>query len=156
VSATLDICAAAQGRVGEKYRDRVQRSALGDPRIRVFPPIPHREVAAFLSGLDVLAVPSQWLETGPLVVLEAFASGVPIVGSDLGGISELVSHDRNGLLVPHDNVTAWTEAMVRLATDSGLAERLRQGIGQARTMSDVARDTVALYHELMEIGRHAA
>jgi glycosyltransferase involved in cell wall biosynthesis len=158
LSVTLDICAAAQGRVGEKYRDRIQRSGLGDPRIRVLPPIPHREVRAFLSGLDAVAVPSQWLETGPLVVLEAFASGAPVIGSDLGGIRELVSHDRNGLLVPHHDVTAWTEAMVRLATDSGLAERLRGGVDPVpvRTMSDVARDTVALYHELMETGRYAA
>src|SRR5262249_28880001 len=43
---TLDICAAAQGRVGERYRDRVRRSGLGDPRIRVLPPIPHGEVGA--------------------------------------------------------------------------------------------------------------
>ena len=59
---------------------------------------------AFLSRIDVLAVPSQWLETGPLVVLEAFAAGTPVIGSDLGGIRELVSDGRDGLLVPHDDV----------------------------------------------------
>jgi len=53
-------------------------------------------------------------------------------------------------------VLAWTAAIARLATDSGLAERLRQGIGAVRTMSDVARDMVALYHELMETDCHAA
>jgi glycosyltransferase involved in cell wall biosynthesis len=153
---TLDICAAAQGRVGEEYRDRVQRSRLGDPRIRILPPVPHREVGAFLSGLDVLAVPSQWLETGPLVILEAFAAGTPVIGSDLGSIRELVSRGRDGLLLPHNDANAWTSAMLRLATDPVLLERLRNGIGPVRTMADVGRETAALYRELIEMDRHAA
>jgi glycosyltransferase involved in cell wall biosynthesis len=153
---TLDICAAAQGRVGEKYRDCVQRSGLGDPRIQVLPAIPHREVGAFLSGLEAVAVPSQWLETGPLVVLEAFASGAPVIGSHLGGIRELVGHGRDGLLVPHDDVSAWTTAMLRLATDRALLERLRKGIGPVRSMSDVGREMAALYREIIGMDRYAA
>jgi glycosyltransferase involved in cell wall biosynthesis len=148
---TLDICATAQGNAGEKYRDHVQRAGRGDPRIRVLPPISHAEVPAFLSGLDAIVVPSQWLETGPLVVLEAFAAGTPVLGSDLGGIRELVSHGSNGLLVPHDDVSSWTAAMVRLATDGGLHRRLRNGIGRVRTMSEVGADMVALYRELMAV-----
>jgi glycosyltransferase involved in cell wall biosynthesis len=153
---TLDICAAVQGRVGERYRDRVQRSGLGDSRVRVLPPIPHREVGAFLSSLDAVAVPSQCLETGPLVVLEAFASGTPVIASDLGGITELVSHGRDGLLVPHDDVNAWTAAMLRLATDQALLERLQSGGRPVRAMSDVATEMAALYRELIEMDRYAA
>ena len=89
-------------------------------------------------------------------MLEAFAAGKPVIGSDLGGIRELVDHDRNGLLVPHDNVTAWTAAMVRLATESGLLEQLCLGIGPVRTMTDVAHDMAALYGKLLETGRYAA
>ena len=44
-----------------------------------------------LAGFDMLAVPSQWQETGPLVVFEAQALGVPVLGSDLGGIAELIT-----------------------------------------------------------------
>ena len=69
---------------------------------------------------------------------------------------ELVTHDGNGLLVPHDDVPAWTAVIARLATDAGLAERLRQGIGPVRTMSNVASDMAALNHEVMETGRDAA
>jgi glycosyltransferase involved in cell wall biosynthesis len=119
-------------------------------------PVPHGEVGAFLSELDALAVPSQWLETGPLVVLEALASGAPIIGSDLGGITELVRHNSDGLLLPHDDVSAWTAAMLRLATDHALRERLQKGIGLVRTMSDVGRETGELYRELNGAGRHAA
>jgi glycosyltransferase involved in cell wall biosynthesis len=156
IPVELHILALAAGTEGKKYRERVRRSAGGDQRIHFLPEATNRGGLNGLLDVDALLVPSQWLETGPLVVLEAFAAGKPVIGSDLGGIKELVSHDRNGLLVPHENVTAWTAAMVRLATDPGLLERLRQGIGPVRTMSDVARDMAALYHELMETDRYAA
>jgi glycosyltransferase involved in cell wall biosynthesis len=89
-------------------------------------------------------------------VLEAFAARTPVIGSDLGGIRELVHHERNGLLVAHNNVSAWTTSLLRLATDRALRLRLRKGIGPVRTMSDVARDMDATYHELLSIKADAA
>lgn len=152
----LDICAVGAENQTEKYRDLILRSAVSDRRIRIRPALLHWEVGDFLSRIDALAVPSQWLETGPLVVLEAFAAGTPVIGSDLGGISELVSHGRDGLLVSHDDVNSWTAALTRLATDPPLLQRLRQGIGPVRTMSDVARDMATVYRELSAIGANAA
>jgi len=152
----LHILAVAAATEGEKYREQVRRSAAGDQLIHFLPEARDHRGLDVLPKMDALLVPSQWLETGPLVVLEAFAAGKPVIGSDLGGIRELVTHDGNGLLVPHDDVTAWTAAIARLATDAGLAERLRQGIGPVRTMSNVASDMAALNHEVMETGRDAA
>jgi glycosyltransferase involved in cell wall biosynthesis len=156
LAVALKICASGQGNVAQRYRDDIHRSVVGDPRIRVMPPIAHQDVPMFLSEIDVLAVPSQWLETGPLVVLEAFAAGTPVIGSDLGGIRELVSHGQDGILVPHDDANAWTAAITRLAKRPALLERLRKGIGPVRTMSDVGCDMAALYRELTGIGRYAA
>ena len=45
-----------------------------------------------MANFDLLAVPSQWMETGPIVVLEAHAVGTPVLGANLGGIAELVHH----------------------------------------------------------------
>jgi glycosyltransferase involved in cell wall biosynthesis len=153
---TLDICAAGHGELGEKYRAQVQRSAAGDTRIRILRSIPNAEAAQFLAGLDVLAVPSQWLETGPLVVLEAFAAGTPVIGSELGGITELISVGRNGLLLPHNDVKAWTAAMLHLATNRDLLQRLQNDKSPVRTMMDVAGDMAELYEGLTEINCHAA
>jgi glycosyltransferase involved in cell wall biosynthesis len=152
----LHICGVGTDNQAEKYHDVILRSAASDRRIRIRPSIPHAEAGGFLAGVDALAVPSQWLETGPLVVLEAFAAGTPVVGSDLGGIMELVSHERDGLLVPHDDVNAWTATLARLATDRTLLQRLRQGIGPVRTMADVARNMATVYRELSAIGANAA
>jgi glycosyltransferase involved in cell wall biosynthesis len=152
----LRICATGTGTISEKYRCNVERAAACDHRVRFFCAAEHEKVSAFLAGVDALAVPSQWLETGPLVVLEAFAVGTPVIGSDLGGIKELVHHERDGLLVPHADVNAWTSAIVRLATDRALLQRLRQGIGSVRTMSDVARDMALLYNKLCAVDAYVA
>ena len=152
----LDICAVGTETEAKNYRDVISQSAASDRRIRIRPSIPHAEAAGFLADLDALAVPSQCLETGPLVVLEAFAAGTPVIGSDLGGIKELVRHEVNGLLVPHADVNAWTATLARLATDQTLLQRLRQGIGPVRTMADVAREMATVYRELLMVGANAA
>jgi len=153
---TLDISAIAGGRAGERYREQIRRSGSRDPRVRVLPPLPHREVDTFLSGLDVVAVPSQWFETGPLVVLEALAAGTPVIGSDLGGIKELIEHGKDGLLVPYGDVKDSAAGLLRLATNRAVLDRLQKGIGRVRTMVDVGRETAALYRELIGMDRHAA
>jgi len=156
VPVELVVCAVGEAGAPEKYREEVRRSAALDHRIQFISTVPHKQVSILLAGIDALVVPSQWLETGPIVVLEAFAVGTPVIGSDLGGISELVSHGRNGLLVPHDDVSAWTAAMKRLAADRVLLAQLRQGIGEVRTMSDVASDMAMVYRELFLTKPYAA
>ena len=105
-----------------------------------------------IADYDVLAVPSQWLETGPLVVLEAFAAGIPDVGSDLGGIAELVRHERDGLLVPADSIDAWRNALQALCLDRQSLTVLRNGIQGLRSMKNVATDMSRLYSDLL--GNH--
>ncbi len=101
-----------------------------------------------LRDYDLLVVPSQWLETGPLVVLEAFAAGIPVLGSRLGGIAELVKDGENGILVEADSVAAWAAALNRLSRESELLRRLRSGVRPPRTMADVAEEMLALYHSI--------
>ena len=60
----------------------------------------------------------------PNVLLEAMASGVPVISTDVSGISELVEHTHNGLLVEPRNADALAEAMVRLLLRSDLRRRL--------------------------------
>jgi glycosyltransferase involved in cell wall biosynthesis len=107
-----------------------------------------------LPSYHVVAVPSRWLETGPLVVLEAFAAGVPVIGSRLGGIAELIRDGIDGMLVEAESVAAWTETIRRLDEDRPMLERLRRGVRTPRTMDDVADDMMAVYRRLP--GRRAA
>ncbi|MDP9171223.1 MAG: glycosyltransferase, partial [Acidobacteriota bacterium] len=99
---------------------------------------------------DLLAVPSQWLETGPLVVLEAFAAGTPVLGSDLGGIAELVRDGVDGVLVkPAGSVAAWAQAMRRLCGQPELLIRLRAGIRPPRHTREVALEMMPVYRNAL-------
>ena len=144
-----DLYGVAQSGTGDGYVRELRRLAQGDSRIRLLPPIPHDRLGMVLSAYDFVAVPSRWLETGPLVVLEAFAAGVPIIGSRLGGIAELVRDGMDGILIEADSVGAWSATLQRFCDDRGLVEHLRRSIRHPRTMDDVADDMVALYHRLL-------
>jgi glycosyltransferase involved in cell wall biosynthesis len=143
---TLDIYGITQSAAEVAYREKLL--ALCDSRVRWLKPVASRDVVRCLAEYDALAVPSQWLETGPLVVLEAFAAGIPVVGSDLGGIGELVRHEIDGLLVPAESVAAWGQALTRLSEEPGLLDRLQAGIRPPRTMRSVAAQMLDLYERL--------
>jgi glycosyltransferase involved in cell wall biosynthesis len=63
-------------------------------------------------------------EGQPNVVLEAMAHGLPIVATRVAGVTDLVEHERSGLLVPPDDPLALRDALARLGHERGLAERL--------------------------------
>lgn len=82
------------------------------------------EVASILSKSSIFAFPS--LEEGlPLSVLEAMASGTPIVGSAIPGISSIVTHKKDGLLVPTKDTEALADAILALLDD----EKIRREMG---------------------------
>lgn len=60
----------------------------------------------------------------PHSIIEAFASGLPVVTTRAGGIPYIVEHERNGLLVPTDDADALADAVLRVLDDDGLVERL--------------------------------
>ncbi|MBD2183658.1 glycosyltransferase [Planktothrix sp. FACHB-1355] len=133
----------------DEYRKQVLSRIGDDPRIRVAKQLKREELGAALSGFDVLTVPSQWLETGPVVVLEGHAYRVPVVGSKLGGIAEKVKHGVDGLLVPASDVKAWADAFAQLALNPDLLYKLRQGIQPVRTISMEAVDSLTLYQSIL-------
>ncbi len=145
----LDIFGLAQDGEGERLRAEIEAKSRDDERIRLREPLAPANVPRVLAGYDVVAIPSQCLETGPLVVYEAFAAGIPVVGSDLGGIRELVRRDTDGLLVPHASVDAWTAALRRLATEEGLLARLRAGVRPPRTMREAAEEMSGVYEGVL-------
>jgi glycosyltransferase involved in cell wall biosynthesis len=143
---SLDVFGVAQGGSGAAHGEGLRALAAGDDRIRFRPVIARDDLVAALGHYDLVAVPSQSLETGPLVVLEAFAAGVPVIGSALGGIADRVVDGVNGILVrSYASVSAWREAIEGCARDRERLDRLRRGIARPRTARDVAREMRAVY-----------
>ena len=117
----------------------------GDARLRFLPAVPPSTIGELIAGYDVLLVPSQGFETGPLVVLEAFAAGVPVVGSRLGGIAERVHDGVDGLLVPAADVEAWARTLASIGNDPDVLTTLAAGIQSPRSMREAAEEIHAIY-----------
>jgi glycosyltransferase involved in cell wall biosynthesis len=147
---TLHLFGVLESTDGSDYTRSLQALATRDPRISFCHSVVNDQVASLLRGYDVLAVPSLWLETGPLVVLEAFAAGIPVIGSKRGGIAELVQDGVDGLLVEPESIDAWAAALRQLTSDPALLERLRAGVRPPRPMTDVADDMLRLYAEVLQ------
>lgn len=86
-------------------------------RVRFLGWLPRDDALRLLRSATVLAVPSRSQENQPLVVLEAFACGVPVVASHLGGLPELVEPGRYGELAPAGDPDALAAALGRLLAD---------------------------------------
>jgi glycosyltransferase involved in cell wall biosynthesis len=145
LSLELSVRGVAYGDEGARYCNEIKQLAGDDRRITIGGPLAREEVPAFLAGLDLLALPSQSLENAPMTLLEAHAVGTPVLGSDLGGIDELIRDGVNGWLVPYASVSAWTENLARMARNPSAAREIRQKIDPPRTMDDVALEMKDLY-----------
>ena len=149
----LDVYGIRQSHGEPSIYTDMTRLAAADARVRLLPAVPHARVAGIMPQYDAVVVPSQWFETGPLVVLEAFAAGVPVVGSAIGGLADKIRHGVNGLLVePFHAASAWAATLHECVSDRGLLPRLRLGVEAPRSMRDVATEMHALYREVAGAG----
>lgn len=108
------------------------------------------DFARLVRHARVMLVPSH-SETFGLVALEASASGVPVIASAAGGLTEAVQDDATGLLVCSRRPDDWSDALARVLTDSGLAARLGSAGRQfalAHTWPQAAAALSAHYHRL--------
>jgi glycosyltransferase involved in cell wall biosynthesis len=116
-----------------------------------------RDVPDLMKAADAYVMSSAW-EGMPMVLLEAAATGLPIVATNVGGNSEVVMDGQTGFLVPPKDPRALAEAMLRLMR---LPYEIRQKMGQAgraRVEAQYALERVvdqweALYYELLKCKR---
>ena len=121
-SATLNIYGTLDAY--PEYISRLKQSAHGQTSIAFCGTFPNEAISDKFKELDVLVVPSLWLENTPLVLYSAQAAGCPVVASDFEGISEVIKHDVNGLVFAPGNVSALASQLNRLAQDQTLVTRL--------------------------------
>ncbi len=129
------------------------KSQPDDPRVRFLEPVDSERVAETMRAYDLVVVPSIWQETGPLVVYEAFGAGVPVLGSRLGGIAELVSDGVHGMLIEAGSPERWRDALWRVVREPSLIERWGAALPKPRGMDEVANEMAALYVELTQVAK---
>lgn len=118
---------AGHGRTWDAMRAQVQAAGLGDV-VRFTGLMSHRAIPGLLSAADVAVAPYPGMKHelwfSPLKLFEYMASGVAIVASDAGQVSQVIRDRSNGLLVPPGDVPAMAAAIEELVADGGLRRRL--------------------------------
>jgi glycosyltransferase involved in cell wall biosynthesis len=142
---TVDLIGASAPYHGDASYGARLAPWLRHPCVRAVGAVQPEEMPERLAALDLLVLPSVWLENSPLVVREAFAAGLPVVASRLGGAAESVRDGFDGLLFTPGDVTALAAILARLVEEPGLYERLAAGVRAPRTIEDDARETRAIY-----------
>ena len=115
-------------------------------RVELLGPKPQHEVRARLAGARLLVLPSVvdpdgGMDNLPTVIMEAMATGLPIVSTPVGGIPEMVIENETGFLVPPGDAVALAAAIEKLITDRLLAQKLgRAGYDRAEKLFSIEKN----------------
>lgn len=110
---------------GRTYREEFERltdASLREGRVFFRGVAPDEELDRLYAGCDIFVAPSR-SESFGLILLEAMREAKPVVAGDVGGMREVVEHERNGLLVPPGDAEALAEALRHLAMSVSLRDR---------------------------------
>jgi glycosyltransferase involved in cell wall biosynthesis len=108
----VPLVVAGDGELRAGYERRTREAGLADTIRWVGAQTP-AAVQALMARARFLVFPSIWYEPFGLAIIEAFACGLPVLGSDLGGVPELVQAGGSGWLVPPGDAAAWAGAIAR-------------------------------------------
>jgi glycosyltransferase involved in cell wall biosynthesis len=141
---------------GGPERERLRKLAEEDGVVQVLGE--RSDVPDIVKAADTACLSSS-AEGVPMVLLEAMALGKPIVATDVGGVADAVEHEKTGLLVPSADDEAFASALLRLASDRALAERLGHAARERhRSLFSVERmiaDYARVLQEVIESARPA-
>jgi D-inositol-3-phosphate glycosyltransferase len=118
-----------------------------DDLVRFVPPVAQSELARWCAAATLVAVPS-YNESFGLVAAEAQATGTPVIGAAVGGLTTVIRDGHSGLLVDGHEPRDWANAMRRVLEDDALRSRLQAGaVAQARQFSweRTAQRTLEVY-----------
>ncbi|MCP4023526.1 MAG: glycosyltransferase family 4 protein, partial [Desulfobacteraceae bacterium] len=151
VSLQLSVCGtgSAQSHI-QSCSDRLGLN--GNVRFKGFVKL-HPDLGTLFSASDIFILPS--LSEGvPKVVLEAMAKGTPVIATNVGGIPEIVTHKKNGLLVPPGDENALVKAIVHLLGNQELVSTMQKNAyalvkektmeHQAELLASIIDQTIAI------------
>jgi glycosyltransferase involved in cell wall biosynthesis len=134
------------------YAAELRARANGLP-VAFMGPFSHRRSADAYSQIDVLVVPSLWMENSPLVIHEAFMAGVPVVAARIGGIPDLVADGINGLLYDPRSPDELRTILRNLIDAPDRLTALAGARPPVKSVADDAREWEAIYARAVEARR---
>jgi glycosyltransferase involved in cell wall biosynthesis len=129
------------------YAAKLKQTAGDCGDIAFYGTFENEDISEVLGEIDVLVVPSLWVENTPLVVYSAQASSCPVIASDFSGISEVIRHNVNGLVFEAGNSQALAQQLQRLVAEPELLPQLSANAQQPKSAAQYVDDIMALWLE---------
>ncbi len=123
VRADCQLAVVGDGALRRGYERRVEEEGI--PDVRFFGFVPEREKPGYFTAADIYCAPNTGKESFGVILLEAMASGKPVVATAIDGFRQVMTDQREGLLVPPGDEGAMAMALARLLDDA--EERRRMG-----------------------------
>jgi glycosyltransferase involved in cell wall biosynthesis len=133
----------------DNYGKKILELVKENPNILIQGPYDNHKVFEILSGLDCLVIPSIWFENRPTVIIEALAARTPVIASKIGGIPEIVIHEKNGLLFEYGNIDDLRTQLQRLIDEPELLGKLRNGIEPVYPIEVEMDSILSIYQDLL-------
>jgi len=132
------------------YLEELARSSGFREYIKFLGFIPDSELAKLMASADVLVIPSIYEPFG-IVALEGMAAGVPVVATNVGGLAEIIEHDRTGVLVYPGNPESIAWGVNRVLSDrkysNWLVQNARRKVQEAYSWDAIAERTLRIYEK---------
>jgi colanic acid/amylovoran biosynthesis glycosyltransferase len=134
-----------EGPLENQLRAQIEELGLQE-RIQLAGPKPQHELRARLAGASVFVMPSVPEDDGgmdnlPTVIMEAMATGLPVVSTRIGGIPEMVIDNQTGFLVQPEDAVALAGAIEKLTNDRSLGQKLGQaGYARAQALFSIEKN----------------
>ena len=131
-----------------------QKRFLEKKNIQFKGPYDNQNINKVFNDIDVLIVPSIWLENSPLVIQEAFLAGIPVVASNIGGMKELVTNLNNGFLFEAGKTQSLKDCILNIVNNPLLLNDLKVSDSLVRCITDDARFIQNIYRDVIKNYKH--
>ncbi|OGX07240.1 MAG: hypothetical protein A2Y00_07035 [Omnitrophica WOR_2 bacterium GWF2_43_52] len=128
----------------EAYYRQIIKSAR-DERIAFMGQFDNSKIFDILRSIDILVVPSLWLENSPLVIHEAFISKTPVIASRIGGIPELICDGMNGLLFNPGDADDLSEKIKQVMENPEILACMRRNMPAIKSIEENAMEMLEVY-----------
>lgn len=144
---------AGDGPERQNIENRIKENKLDD-KIILLGYLNQDEIRKYISNSRFVVVPSVWYENCPYSILETMEIGKPIIGSNIGGIPELIEDNINGYLYEFNNVNILKEKMTKLFNNKNYVKEFsknsKQLFEEKYSASQYYKQIIALYEELVK------
>lgn len=136
------------GRRSDDFDNKIELLLSKGYKIFQYGQVDQMTLQGELKKMDVLCLPSRWMEMAPLVVREAHAAGIPVIGANLGGITDAIKDGVNGFLFENENPYDLASKINSLINTPGLLAELKKASITYRPIKDSSELQIEIYRDL--------